>query len=81
VEARDVGHDLEPQGSERHSDVGPHAVNVQAEVVVVGVEVLLHGVKFDGKDLVGAVAVVGDVGEAEKLAVAVKRGAGGRRRD
>lgn len=81
MEARDVGRDLEPQGSERHGDDGPHAVNVQAEVVVVGVEVLLHGVKFDGEDLVGAVAIVGGVREAEKLAVAVGRGGGGRRGD
>lgn len=81
MEARDVGRDLEPQGSERHSEVGPHAVNVQADVVVVGVEVLLHGVKLHGEDLVGAVAVGGGVGEAEKLAVAVERRGRGRRRD
>ena len=50
-------------------------------MVVVGVEVLLHGVKFDGDELVGGVAVGGGVGEAEELAMAVVRDGGGRRRD
>ena len=49
-------------------------------MVVVGVEVLLLGVKFDGDEFVCGVTVGGGVGEAEELAVAVVRD-GGRSRD
>ena len=42
-------------------------------MVVVGVVVLLHGVKLDGDDLVGGAAVGGGVGEAEKTAITVGR--------
>lgn len=73
IEFGTVWGDLDPKLRQRDINFGSDAVDIESDVVVVGVEVLLHGVQFDGDDLVGGVAVGGGVGETEVLAVAVSR--------
>lgn len=57
VELCSVGCDLEAERGQGNGDVGDDAVNVETHVVVVGVEVLFDGVKFDGDETVGDVSV------------------------
>lgn len=66
-----VGCEVESELGQGNTGFGPYAVDVESDVVIVGVEVLLHGVQFDRDELVRGVSVGGGVREAQKLAVAV----------